>query len=136
MREGRQPASVEIALSAITGSIAPVSYSCLSVAAEVRDEVRQKFHFHTIQAGALAMSILRRDPPTANYGSLESRAVPRELDVSFGNVRAIFPPVHNIAKWPPENVLDWDGFMSFSLRGQEIPADWEIPDEFMPESNA
>ena len=132
MREDRPPASVEISLSAVIGPIAPVSYACAKVGAVVGDDIRMRFHFHTVQAGALVLNILRRDPPPANYGSLERFAVPQELDVPFGVVRAIFPPVTKTATWPPGELLDWDGFMKLSLRGMEIPDEWKIPEEFMP----
>jgi hypothetical protein len=130
--DDRPPASVEIWIAAVDGSIDPLSYACASTAAIVGDDIRQKFHFHTVQAGALVFSILRRNPPPANYGSLESRAVPKELDVPPSVINAIFPPRYPLRDWVPQNVLDWDGVMNMALRGLDIPDEWRIPDEFMP----
>lgn len=134
-RDDRPPASVEVSLSAVIGSIAPVSYSCVSVGAEVGREQRLRFHFHTIQAGPLVVNIVRRDPPPADYGSLGSRATPQELGVDFQLVSAIFPSDKR-AKWPPGQTLDWDGFMRLALRGLDLPENWQLPEAFMPERDA
>ena len=127
MCDDRPPASIEIDVSGVQGPIAPMSYACAKVMMTVGEESIMKLHFHTVQVGALVFSILRRDPPPSNYGSLERIAVPREVELPFDVATKIFPP-RGACQWPPARVLEWAPLVEMTKRGLDMPIEWAPPD--------
>jgi hypothetical protein len=127
MCDDRPPASIEVAVSGVQGPIAPMHYACAKVMMTVGCEQLMKLHFHTVQVGALVFNILRRDPPPANYGTLERVAVPREVELPFEVATTIFPP-RGTCTWPRARVFDWAELTALTRRGLDMPIEWTPPD--------
>jgi len=125
MKQDRPPASCQVFIAAIAGLVTPMQYSASQFRMEVGGVEICKFHFHTIQVGALVLQVLRRLPPPSNYGSLERFAIPREIEVPFDVAAVIFPPTGK-CKWPPAKVLGWEGLFALSTRNAQLPTGWHV----------
>jgi hypothetical protein len=66
MQQDRPPALTQVFLAGVEGRIKPMQYAASKVRMEVKGEDVGKYHFHTIQVGALVLQVLRRVPPLAN----------------------------------------------------------------------
>jgi hypothetical protein len=125
--QDRPPASVEVIITAVEGSIPLLNYFSFGIRAVAnRDAEDERIFFHTIQVGTLVFQVVRRVPPQANYGTLERIAIPRQLELQHGLAVPIFPPTLS-ATWPGDGTLSWQGVIDFAHRGQDVPDGWVIP---------
>ena len=102
-----------------------MQYSASKFRMEVAGTEVCKFHFHTIQVGALVLQVLRRIPPPPDYGALERFAIPGEIELPFDVATVIFPPAGK-CDWPPTKILDWEALYALSTRNVQLPTGWHL----------
>jgi hypothetical protein len=117
--QDRPPSNYNIFAAALAGPGPAISYAAAVASVDVSPPNEGDLYTYTIEVGGLVLQSNRTTTARPKFPGLDRVAVRSADEIP------VFPPVPTF-DWPPSQILDWNGFVTYTTRGVPIHPDWKV----------
>ncbi len=119
--QDRPPSNYNVFAAAPAGPGPAISYAAAVTSVDVStpNEGDENVYTCTIQVGGVVLQSNRTTTAISKFQGLDRIAAPSADEIP------LFPPVPTF-DWPPFQILDWNGFVTYTTRGVPLHPDWKV----------
>ncbi len=117
--QDRPPSNYNVFAAALAGPGPAISYAAAVACVDVSTPNEGDVHTYTIQVGGIVLQSNRTTTAMPKFPGLDRIAAPSADEIP------LFPPVPTF-DWPPSQILDRKGFVTYTTRGVPLDPDWTV----------
>jgi hypothetical protein len=117
--QDRPPSNYNVFAASLAGPAPAISHAAAMASVDVSTPNDGGIYTYTIQVGGLVLQSNRTTTAIPKFPGLDRMAAPSADEIP------LFPPVPTF-DWPPLQILDWNGFVTYTTRGVPLHPDWTV----------